>query len=115
MSVMEKAKTLAEEIASSSEYSDLKNAQKTMNSDDEAKSILDNYKSLQKRIQMVKANGKNVSAKQQKQLQAIKAKMKNNNKIKNFMEHQKRFNQLMQTVNQTISGHLQNINNTDKE
>ena len=103
MSIMEKAKSLGKAIVDSKEYESLKNAEEKMYQDQEAKSLLDEFSAHQKRLQMAQANGKPVSEKQQKEIQNIQAKMQENNKVKEFMQAQQQFNQVMQTVNQTIS------------
>lgn len=114
MSIMEKAEKLAQEIVNTSEYSELKNAEKNMYEDEQAKTLLDDFESIQKRVQMMQANGKKVQNSQQKKLQNLKAKMQSNNKINNYMEKQKQFNQVMQTVNQVISDKLQDENEEDE-
>ena len=107
MSINEKAQSLAQEIAQTSEYEELKNAEQVMHADEEAKDLLDDYQSTQKRLQMAQSNGQQVSSKQQKKLQNLQAKMQSNDKIKKFMEKQQEFNQLMQNVNQIISKELE--------
>ena len=107
MSIQEKAQTLAEEIIDTREYKELKIAEQAIQNDEEANNLMNNLQSTQKRIQMAQSNGKQITAKQQKQMQSLQAKMQNNEVIKNFMEKQKQFNQVMKTVNQVISSALQ--------
>lgn len=113
MSIMEKAKQLGEAIAESQENQNLKNAGMEMYQDNEAKTILDDFSALQKRIQMAQANGKPLTEKQQKEIQNIQVKMQGNESISNFMEAQQHFNQLLQTVNQTISSVIEPENSTE--
>ncbi|MFW6288022.1 MAG: YlbF family regulator [bacterium] len=103
MSIMEKAKSLGEAIVESKEYENLKNAEIEMHKDEDAEALLNDFSATQKRLQMSQANGKPVSEKQQKEIQALQAKMQANEKINEFMQAQQQFNQVMQTVNQTIS------------
>lgn len=103
MSIMEKAKELGEAIVASNEYESLRKAEEEMYQDENAKALLDDFTAQQKRIQMAQANGKPITEKQQKEIQNIQAKMQGNEKVKDFMETQQQFNQVMETVNQTIS------------
>lgn len=107
MSITEKAQTLGQEIANSTEYDELKKAEEKMYEDDDAKVLLDNFQSTQKRIQMAQANGKQINNQEQQKLQALQAKMQKNEKIKEYMEAQKKFNEVMKTVNQVITSQLQ--------
>ncbi|MFW6265098.1 MAG: YlbF family regulator [Bacillota bacterium] len=103
MSIMEKAKSLGEAIVESSEFEELKTAETNMYEDEEAKALLDEFSAKQKRLQMAQSNGKPVTQDDQKDLQAMQVKMQANEKVKEFMEAQQKFNQVMETVNQTIS------------
>ncbi len=114
MSIMEKAKSLGEAIVASEEYESLKSAEADMYQDEAAKSILDDFSAKQKRLQMAQANGKPVSEKQQKEIQAVQTKMQGNDKVKAFMQAQQQFNQVMQTVNQTISSVMGAGNDTQE-
>ncbi len=114
MSIMEKAKSLGEAIVASEEYESLKSAEADMYQDKDAKAILDDFSAKQKRLQMAQANGKPVSEKQQKEIQAVQTKMQGNEKVKAFMQAQQQFNQVMQTVNQTISSVMGGESNTQE-
>jgi len=109
---MEKARSLGEAILESTEYRELKEAEEAMYNNEEAKTLLNELNAKQRQIQMAQANGKPINQKQQKEIQNIQARMQTNDKVKDFMEAQKNFNQVMQTVNQTITSVL-NENNKD--
>ena len=113
MAIMEKAQALAEEIVESTEYEELKNAETAMYDDEEAKDLLNEFESTQKRLQMAHANGKQINEKQQKDFQSIQSKMQQNEKIKEFMEAQQNFNKIMQTVNKVITDALQSENDNN--
>lgn len=104
---MDKAEELGDEILESSEYNELKDAEEAVESDETAKSLLDEFQAAQKRLQMAQANGQEVTQEQQQEIQSIQAKMQENEKIKEFMEAQQNFNKIMQTVNQVITSALQ--------
>ncbi|MFW5995739.1 MAG: YlbF family regulator [Halanaerobiaceae bacterium] len=107
MSIMEKAKTLGQELAESEEYEQLKDAEEKMYEDEDAKNLLDSFESAQKRMQMAQANGQQPGPSQQQKLQTLQSQMQDNGMIKSYMEAQKQFNQVMKTVNQVISEQLQ--------
>ena|SRR6056297_2289666 len=108
MSIMEKAKELGQEIVESTEYKKLKSAENDMHNDKEAESLLSDFQAKQKQVQMMQTNGKIVSQQLQQKIQSIQSKMQENPKIKSFMKAQENFNEVMKTINQTISHQLQN-------
>lgn len=108
MSILEKAKLLGEEIVDSSEYKELKTSETAMYEDKNAKSLLNEFSTKQRRLQMAQANGKAITENQQKELQNIQVKMQANEKVRGFMEAQQKFGKVMESVNQTISSVLEN-------
>ena len=111
MSIMEKAEKLGQEIANSSEYEKLVDAEQVMHQDEEAKDLLEDFQSVQKRMKMAQANGQQPGPSQQQKLQTIQSQMQENEKIKDYMEAQKQFNEVMKTVNDVITSQLQDENN----
>ena len=108
MSIMEKAKELGQEIVESTEYKKLKSAENDMHNDKEAESLLSDFQAKQKQAQMMQTNGKVINQQLQQKIQSIQSKMQENPKIKSFMKAQENFNEVMKTINQTISHQLQN-------
>ncbi|MFW5991684.1 MAG: YlbF family regulator [Halanaerobiaceae bacterium] len=106
MSIQEKAKSLGEAIKDSPEYKVLRSSEAAMYNDEDAKVILDDFNALQKRVQMAQQNGKQITQQQQRQMQNLRSKMQNNDKVKEFMEAQQEFNEIMKSVNETITGVL---------
>lgn len=107
MTIMEKAETLGKALANSSEYTELKEAESKIRDNEKASSLMDEFESQQKRLQMAQANGKQITPKQQKDIQSLQAKMQENDVIKEYMEAQQKFNKVMKTVNQVITEQLQ--------
>lgn len=103
MSIEEKARSLGNTLVESDEYKNLKTTEKAMYDNEEAKSLLEQFSTLQRRLQMIQANGKPVNEKQKNQLQALQARMQENEKVKAFMEAQQSFNKVMESVNKTIT------------
>ncbi len=106
MSVNEKAKELGQELIESEEYKELKKKESALYDDEEATSLLEEYENTNKQLQMARANGQEVSEKQQKQLQSIQMKMEQNPTIKSYIESQKKFNEIMNSVNEIINGYI---------
>ncbi|MGM0420056.1 MAG: YlbF family regulator [Bacillota bacterium] len=108
MALIEKAEELAEEIVDSSEFKEMKRAEKNITEDEEATELMQEFQSAQQRIQMAQMNGQEMGQDKQKEIQNLQAKMQSNPKIKNFIEAQQNFSKVMETVNQTISEAIEN-------
>jgi cell fate (sporulation/competence/biofilm development) regulator YlbF (YheA/YmcA/DUF963 family) len=106
MSVIEKAKELGQELIEAEEYKELKKKESALYDDEEATSLLEEYENTNKQLQMARANGQEVSEKQQKELQSIQMKMEQNPTIKSYIESQKKFNEVMNSVNKIINGYI---------
>lgn len=107
MTIKEKAQELAEEIINSPEYQKMKDAEQTVMNDEIASNLMEELESAQKRIQMAQMNGQEIDQSQQKKIQNLKAKMQQNPEIKDFLQAQQEFNQVMEDVNEIISNALQ--------
>lgn len=106
MSIMKKAKDLGDAIVESTEYKELLVAQDTMQANEEAQGILQEFQQKQQMVQMMTMNGQEATDEVREELTALQTKMQENEDIKNFMDAQNKFNQVMQTVNQVISAAL---------
>ena len=104
MSVIEKAKELGQELIDSEEYKELKKKESALYDDEEATSLLEDYENINKQMQMKRANGQEVSEDQQKKMQSLQMKMEQNPSIKSYIESQKKFNEVMNSVNKIING-----------
>ncbi|HKL13286.1 MAG TPA: YlbF family regulator [Halanaerobiales bacterium] len=106
MSVIEKAKELGQELVDSEEYKELKRKESDLYDDEEATSLLEEYENINKQLQMARANGQEVNDDQQKKMQSLQMKMENNPSIKSYIESQKKFNEVMSSVNKIINGYI---------
>jgi len=106
MSVIEKAKELGQELVDSEEYKELKRKESALYDDEEATSLLEEYENINKQLQMARANGQEVNDDQQKKMQSLQMKMENNPSIKSYIESQKKFNEVMSSVNKIINGYI---------
>src|SRR6056297_1991735 len=115
MSVIEKAKELGQELVEAEEYKELKKKESALYDDEEATSLLEEYENTNKQLQMARANGQEVSEKQQKELQSIQMKMEQNPAIKSYIESQKKFNEVMNSVNKIINGFITGQNQEEQQ
>jgi len=106
MSVIEKAKELGQELVESEEYKELKRKEKALYDDEDATSLLEEYENINKQLQMARANGQEVNDQQQKKMQSLQMKMEQNPSIKSYIESQKKFNEVMNSVNKIINGYI---------
>src|SRR6056297_1699098 len=106
MSVIEKAKELGQELVESEEYKELKRKEKALYDDEDATSLLEEYENINKQMQMKRANGQEVNDQQQKKMQSLQMKMEQNPSIKSYIESQKKFNEVMNSVNKIINGYI---------
>lgn len=106
MSVMEKAQVLGEALVNSKEYKELQGAQQQIGANGDAQSILQEFQAEQQKAKMAQMNGQEITQEMQNKLQGLQAKMQENDDIANLMETEKKFNEVMKTVNQVISSAL---------
>ncbi len=107
MAIKEKAEELANEIVESNEFKEMKLAEQKVMNDDEASDLIEDFESAQKRVQMAQRNGKSIDQDQQRKIQNLQAKMQNNNIIKEFIQAQQDFNEVMKEVNEVISATIE--------
>jgi len=110
MSIMQKAEDLGKALVESSEFTEMKDAESKIQENEDAKALLDEFEAEQKKLQMMQQNGQQITPDQQKNLQAVQAKMQSNEVISNYLEAQQKFNKVMNSVNQVISSQLQGEN-----
>lgn len=114
MSVIEKAKDLGQELIDSAEFEELKKKESALYDDEDATSLLEEYEQLNKQLQMARANGQEINESQQKKLQSLQMKMEQNPSIKSYIESQKKFNEVMNSVNKIINGFITGQNEEEK-
>ncbi len=106
MSVIKKAKELGEELVNSQEYAELKRKESALYDDEKATSLLKEYENINKQVQMARNNGKEINEKHQKKLQSLQLKMEQNPSINTYIESQKKFNEVMNSINKIINGYI---------
>ena len=115
MAIEEKAKELAEEITQSAEFQEMKQAEEAVMDDEDASQLMEELESVQKRVQMAQMNGQEIDSQQQKKIQNLKAKMQQNPEIKEFINAQQEFNQMMENVNEIISSSIQDAETPESD
>lgn len=101
--VIEKANELAEAIVNSSELKLMREAEMTMNNDDDAVNILDEFREQQQKVYQLQMTGQQLSDQDRLEVAAIEGKMGGNAKIKAYMEASEKFERMLQSVNQIIT------------
>jgi len=104
MDVFETAKELGNLIASSDKMTRLKNAEARMESDNEAKGLMDRYKELQ--VNVVRATKARVSPEElssiKKELMAHQDTLNQNPVTKEYLESKSDFDSFTKTINKVI-------------
>lgn len=101
--VIEKANALAEAIVNSPELTAMRAAELTMNNDDDAVNILDEFREKQQKVYQLQMTGQELSDQDRLEVAAIEGKMSGNVKIKAYMEASEKFERMLQSVNQIIT------------
>lgn len=101
--VIEKANSLAEAIVNSPELTAMRAAELTMNNDDEAVKILDEFRETQQKVYQLQMTGQQLSEQDRLEVAAIEGKMGGNANIKAYMEASGKFETMLQSVNQIIT------------
>ena len=96
--VIEKAETLGDKLIKSEAFKGLKEAEATLEADSEALKL---KKEMEEKQQAFAADRQNEELK--KELVSLQQKLWKNDKIKNYIQMQKQFNNLMNKVNGIIS------------
>ena len=103
MSISEKAMQLAEEIKQTQEYEDLKSAEAKLKLDPAAQDLINDFQQKQEQLQTAQQSGEAVDQNVVQSLQNLQGQMQENETIKNLMEAQQQFDQVMKQVNETVT------------
>lgn len=103
MSVLEKAKVLADAIAECEELKAVRDAEIAMSQDDEAQNIISDFQAKQQEFHQVMMAGEELTPEQEKQRDDIEARMQGNESIRNYLDAQQKFESLLKAVNFAIT------------
>ncbi|WP_158212290.1 YlbF family regulator [Natranaerobius trueperi] len=107
MSLEQKAKDLAAAIKETEEFETLKSAENRLNLDPTAQDLLQNFQNKQQELQEAQQQGQQIEQEEIQSIQGMQQQMQSNETIKNLMDAQQKFDQVLQEVNQTVLSELQ--------
>ncbi len=103
MSVYDVATKLAGEIRNSKEYKDFVYNMKEIKNDKNNEYLLSEYKKMGYNLQYTTMNNKKIDKKSIKKMEEIQNKIRNNEKIYNYLLAEEKFNVMMNKVNKIIA------------
>ena len=103
MSVYDTATKLANEIKNSREYKDFVDNMKLIKSDKNNEYLLSEYKKMGYNLQYATMNNKKIDKKSLKRMEDIQNKIRNNEKIYNYLLAEEKFNKMMDRINKIIA------------
>jgi len=103
VSIKDKAEELAEAIKETEEYQELKSAESRLQLDPKAQDLVNEFQNKQQQIIQTRQSGKQVEQKTVQSLQKLQQKMEQNLTVKNLMNAQKSFEEVMKDVNETVT------------
>lgn len=106
MSILEKAKELADEIATSPELRKVKEAELRLMLDMEARELIEEFQNIQVEAINNGVNYEDLPEEQKNKLEALENKMNENEVIREYMNINQEFNQILESVNVMISSAL---------
>ncbi len=103
MSVYDVATKLAGEIRNSKEYKDFVDNMKEIKNDKNNEYLLSEYKKTGYNLQYATMNNKKIDKKSIKKMEEIQNKIRDNEKIYNYLLAEEKFNVMMNKVNKIIA------------
>ncbi|MCK8818177.1 YlbF family regulator [Natroniella sulfidigena] len=113
--VKNQARKLGKTIIASEQYAKLKQAEAEMKSDEITQKILEKFQAKQRMAKVAKMNGEQVSNKLKKEINNLKIKMHQNEKVKEYLQSKEQFSNLMQTINNIITDMIQDDDSYDPD
>jgi cell fate (sporulation/competence/biofilm development) regulator YlbF (YheA/YmcA/DUF963 family) len=102
MSIIEKAQELGKELFESKELSTMREAEKMMMENDEARNSIAQFDEKQRAYQVIQAQGMQLTEGQTKELEDLEMKMLNNPYVYNFFKAQQEFQNILESINNII-------------
>ena len=109
MNVYDTANRLAQEIRSSEEYKNYKDAKEKIEADSELKKKIDEFEKLRYDIQVLAIQGKETEEDKNKKLQEMYAILMQESKIKEYFDLEVKFNVMLADVNKIIAESVQDV------
>lgn len=102
MSIIEKTRELAKALAESKELSTMREAEKVMMENQEARDSIAQFDEKQRAYQVIQAQGVQLTEGQVKELEDLEFKMLNNPYVYNFFKAQQEFQGVLEAINNII-------------
>ena len=102
MTILEKAQKLGKKLSESKELATMREAEKMMLENDEARNSIANYDEKQRAYQVIQAQGMQLTEGQTKELEDLELKMMNNPYVYNFFKAQQEFQNILESINNII-------------
>lgn len=103
MSIMDKARELAEAIAECEELKAMRSAEARMSLDPKAQEIIQEFQEKQRDFYNIQMSGGELNEQQKAEVQQIEQRMRQNENIRNFVEAEQKFEKLLNEVNLIIA------------
>lgn len=103
MSVLEKAKELADALTVSPELNDMREKEKLVKADSEARKLMDKISARQMELYQLQTEGKEPSPELMEMLSGLQEEMERNNKVMDYLGAQEKMGKILQEVNKMIS------------
>lgn len=102
MSIIEKAKELGKVLSESKELNTMREAEKMMMENQEARDSIGQFDEKQRASQVIQAQGLQLTEGQVKELEELEFKMLNNPYVYNFFKAQQEFQNILESINNII-------------
>lgn len=102
MSIIEKARELGNSLSASKELNTMREAEKMMMENQEARDSIAQFDEKQRAYQAIQAQGVDLTEKQVKELEDLEFKMLNNPYVYNFFKAQQEFQTILESINNII-------------
>jgi cell fate (sporulation/competence/biofilm development) regulator YlbF (YheA/YmcA/DUF963 family) len=102
MSIIEKAKELGRVLSESKELNTMREAEKMMMENEEARASIGQFDEKQRAYQVIEAQGTQLTEGQVKELEELEFKMLNNPYVYNFFKAQQEFQGILESINNII-------------
>jgi len=103
LELQEKAMELGREIRGTSEYQELKRSEENLSGDPAAQEIIQEVQEIQQQIEAAQKMGVQPDQEQMNKFNDLRQKMHENLTVRSFIKAQEDLNELMKTVNDSIS------------
>lgn len=102
MSIITKAMELGQEIANSPELKSWRDAEQAVLADPSAADMIREFQIKQQAMQTARSTGRKLSNEEQEDLISLHQRMTANPKVKDFLESQRQFQQIINDINQIL-------------